>query len=392
MEVEIFKFDHFGRGIGKINNKVIFVDKALPGEKVCVFITKDKKNYCEGRINEIKKVSKERIDTICPLYEKCGGCNFLHTTYDNEKKFKINKAIELLGRCDNFYETDNLNYRNKVTLHVNDGKIGFFKESSHEIVMVDYCYLLDEKINRVISDLRMISIDDYDIKKIIIKVNQDKVLLNVDNDVDDFFLDYFSYVDTVIANNKVIKGNGYLEEVIDNKKFKITTEAFFQVNKQGLLNINRIINRYLKDKKINKALDLYCGTGLWGILISDYVNEITGIEINSEACNNANDNIKNNNISNVKIINGDVKDYINDFSDIDLVITDPPRSGLDNKTIDYLKKIKSKYFIYISCDMYTLKRDLKDLEDIYEIKEINLVDMFKRTYHCESICLLERIY
>ena len=388
MEVEIFKFDHFGRGIGKIDNKVIFVDKALPEEEVSVFITKDKKNYCEGRINEIKKVSKERIDTICPLYEKCGGCNFLHTTYDVEKKFKINKAIELLGRCDNFYETENLNYRNKVTLHVNDGKIGFYKESSHEIVMVDYCYLLDEKINRVISDLKMISIDDYDIKKIIIKVNQDKVLLNVDNDVDDFFLDYFNYVDTVIANNKVIKGNGYLEEVIDNKKFKITTEAFFQVNKQGLLNINRIINRYLKDKKINKALDLYCGTGLWGILISDYVNEITGIEINSEACKNANDNIKNNNISNVKIINGDVKDYINDFSDIDLVITDPPRSGLDNKTIDYLKKIKSKYFIYISCDMYTLKRDLKDLKDINEIKEINLVDMFKRTYHVETVCLL----
>ena len=156
----------------------------------------------------------------------------------------------------------------------------------------------------------------------------------------------------------------------------------------GLENINKIVQSYLINKNIKKVLDLYSGTGLWGILISDNVKNITAIEINKEACDNAKDNLLKNNISNVKIINGDVKDFIDNFKDIDLVITDPPRSGLDKKTIEYLKKIKSKYFIYISCDMLTLKRDLNDLEDIYQIEAINLVDMFKRTYHVETVCLL----
>ena len=129
---------------------------------------------------------------------------------------------------------------------------------------------------------------------------------------------------------------------------------------------------------------------MWSILIRDKVKELYSVEINKEACENAKDNLKKNNISNIKVINGDVKDYIDSFKNLDLVIVDPPRSGLDKKTREYLKKINSKYLIYISCDMHTLKRDLDELKDIYEITEIDLVDMFKRTYHCEVVTILER--
>ena len=390
MELKIIKFDHFGRGIAKVSNKIYFVDKALPGEIVDVIVTQDKKNYSEAKIDKVIEKSNQRIDSICPLFNKCGGCNFLHTTYEEEIKFKKEKALELLGRCDHFYETKDMNYRNKVTLHVKDDKIGFYQEKSHEIITIDYCYLLDDRINRVINELNMISMSDYNITKIIIKSNNGKVLLDVDGIVDDFFITYFDDVDTIISNNKTVKGNNQQEEIIDNKVFKITSNAFFQVNKQGLENINRIIQRYLKDKKINKSLDLYSGTSLWGILISNKVREVTSIEVNKEASLNAIDNIKKNNISNIKVINGRVEDYIDTFNDIDLCIIDPPRSGLDKKTIAYLKKINSKYLIYVSCDMLTLKRDLDLLKDNYIINEVNLVDMFKRTYHCEVVTILER--
>ena len=223
MEVKIIKFDHFGRGIGYIDDKVIFVNKALPEEMVDIKIIKEKSKFLEGKLIDIKKINNHRIDSICPLYNQCGGCNLLHMDYELEKNFKINKANELLGRCDNFYETDNLNYRNKVTLHVKDNIIGFYKEETHEIVDINYCYLLNDKINKVISDLKSISIDNYKINRIIIKVINDKFLLNIDSDVDNDFIDCFDYVDTIIANNKIVKGNGYLEEVIDNKKFKVTS-------------------------------------------------------------------------------------------------------------------------------------------------------------------------
>ena len=390
MKVNIIKFDHFGRGLGKIDNKVIFINHALPSEIVDVDITNEKKNYKEGKINKIIKESNTRIKPVCPLFDKCGGCSFLHTTYEQEKEFKINKGKELLGKVDNFYETKDLNYRNKVTLHVKGNKIGFYKENSNDLVEVDYCYLLKDNINKAINDLKNIELSKYNIKTIIIKSNQDKLLLDIDSVVDNDFVNKFNYVDTIISNKTIVKGNGFIEEEIDNKIFKITREAFFQVNKAGLLNINKIIKEFLKDKEINHVLDLYSGTSLWGILVSDYVNEVTSIEINKEASLNARDNIKKNNINNVNVINGDVANYIDKFKDIDLVIIDPPRSGLDKKTREYLKIINSKYIIYISCDMQTLRRDLNELKENYNIVNTNLVDMFKRTYHCESVCILVR--
>ena len=390
MKLEILKFDHLGRGIGRNKDKVIFVEKALPKEMVDVKITHDKKTYSEAKVVKIISESKERIEPVCPYYKKCGGCSFLHTTYQNEKEFKKNKALEFFGRCDNFYETRKMNYRNKVTLHVDGKKIGLYEEKSKKIVSINYCYLLSELINKVIGDLQKIDFSKYDIKRIIIKENRKKILVDVDGDIDKDFVKKISYVDVIISKKKVIQGEGYLEEKIGDKIFRITSNAFFQVNKDGLEAVDSIIERFLRDKKINNALDLYSGTSLWGILISDYVKNVISVEINKEACSNALLNIKRNEIDNIKVINGKVEDYIDTFKNIDLVIIDPPRSGMDKKTRDYLKKINSKYLIYISCDMLTLKRDLEDLKDVYKIEEINLVDMFKRTYHCEVVTILER--
>ncbi len=387
MEVKIIKFDHFARGISYINDKVIFVNNALPGEIVDIEIIKEKSKYLEGKVLSIKEKNDKRIACICPYYNSCGGCNLLHMQYVLEKEFKINKAKELLGRCDNFYETESLNYRNKVTLHVKNGKLGFYREKSNDIIEINYCYLLNNKINEVIKKLREINLDK--VNEIVIKSNDKDILLHIKGQIDNKELSKLN-INNIIINNKLITGKNYIEEEINGKVFKITSDAFFQVNKEGLLNIYQVINKYLKDKNINNALDLYSGIGLWGILISDNVKNCTCIEINSEACQNALDNIKENNIHNVKIINGKVEDYIDSFNNIDLVIIDPPRSGLDKKTIDYLKRIKAQYFIYVSCDMQTLKRDLIELSEIYEIKEVNLIDMFKRTYHCEVVTILER--
>ena len=390
MEVNIIKFDHFGRGIGKINEKIVFVNKALPYEVVDIHITKYKKKYLEGCIDKIIKQNEERINPVCPYYDKCGGCNLLHMAYNLEKEFKINKAKELLGRCDSFYETKMFNYRNKVILHVEGNNIGIYQDKTNNIVDITYCYLLDDNINRVIKDLKKIDISKYNFKEIMIKSNQNKILLNVDKEIDQDFINHFNYVDPIISNNIVVKGEGYINEIVANKTFKITSNAFFQVNKEGLENIYNIIKEYLCNKHINKALDLYSGTSLWGILISEYVKEVISVEINKESCQNALENIKFNKIANIKVINGNVDDYINQFTDIDLVIVDPPRSGLNGKTRNYLKKINSKYIIYISCDMYTLKRDINELKELYALDSVNLVDMFKGTYHVECVCLLSR--
>jgi len=390
MEVVINKLDHFGNGIGRINEKIIFVKRGLVGEIVDVNIIRDKKKFMEGEIHEVIKASPSRIKSVCPYYDKCGGCNFLHTTYAEEISFKKNKGIELLGNVNKFYETDKLNYRNKATLHIKGDKLGFYKEKTNDVIDINYCYLLNDKINFVIDKLNdYIKVNIHELKNVVIRTNGNDLLLDINGFVTDDFFDEFEFVDTIIYNNEVVKGDGYLEYVIDNKKFIVNAKSFFQVNNNGLEAINKIIKEHLEKTKCHTVLDLYSGISTWGILVSDYAKKIVSIEENSFATHDALINKELNNLDNLEVINGRVEDYIDRFKNIDLVIIDPPRSGLDKKTKDYLKKIKSKSMIYISCDMVTLKRDLEELSDIYRTVDINLVDMFKKTYHVESVVLLE---
>ena len=194
MEVVINKLDHFGNGIGKINDKIIFVKRGLVGEIVDVNVTKDKKKFMEGEINEVIKPSPSRIKSICPYYDKCGGCNFLHTTYDEEINFKKNKGIELLGNVNKFYETDKLNYRNKVTLHVKGDKLGFYKEKTNDVIDINYCYLLDDKINFVIDKLNdYIKSNIHELKNIVIRTNGSEVLIDINGFVMDDFFDSVKY-------------------------------------------------------------------------------------------------------------------------------------------------------------------------------------------------------
>lgn len=384
MEIKIEKFDNLGNGICHINNKIIFVKRALPKEVLDINIYKEKKDIAFASINKIIKPSNERIDSICPFYNNCGGCNFLHTSDEVENSFKINKAKYLFNKFDNYYDTSNLNYRNKVTLHYKDGILGLYEEESNKVIDINYCYLVNDKINNLIKELKTIKFSNN--CEIVIRCIDNKVLVYIEGNIDNNInID----CDTLIINDKVIKGDGYLYFNLNDYKIRLGSKSFFQVNLEGLNNIYEIINNYLSKTKYTKALDLYSGVSLWSILFNKNIEKIDSIEINKEACDNALYNIKENNINNIKVINGKVEDYIDKFNDIDLVITDPPRSGMDNKTIDYIKKINPNSIIYISCNMDTLKRDLDNLSN-YEIVELDLVNMFKKTYHCEVVTILER--
>lgn len=390
MEIEILDFDDLGSGLGKINEKVCFVKNGLPKEILKVKIVKENKNYSNCEIENIILKNKNRINPICPFYQECGGCNFLHATKSLENKFKIKKGEKFLGKIEKFYETREFNYRNKVIFHVKNGDIGFFKEKTNELVSINYCYLLNDKINEVL--------------KLFLK-NKDlnfngNILIRVNNLEDSLvaITGSYKYIDLIktsnlitnlIYNDKVIKGNSYFYEVVSNYKFKVSYKSFFQVNLDGLISIKIILESFLQDKNIRNALDLYSGTSVLGIIISKYVKNVISVEENKSSTDDALINKELNKINNLQVINGRVEDYIDTFKDIDLIILDPARRGLDLKTISYLKKIKSKYLIYIACKMDSLRRDTKYLKDDYEVLENYLVDMFPRTNEVESVSILK---
>ena len=199
----------------------------------------------------------------------------------------------------------------------------------------------------------------------------------------------------VILGDKNINlyGDGYIKDKLGKFIFKISPLSFYQVNP---IQAEKLYNLAVENANITNndiVFDLYSGIGTISLFLSDYAKKVYGIEIVEEAVKMANENAKINNIKNVKFIKGNVENTLDDLINNkkiipNIILVDPPRKGLDNKSIENIEKVKPKKFIYISCNPATLVRDLSKLEKIYNIESIKPVDMFPYSSHIECITIL----
>jgi len=358
--VDIEKLDNFGRGIAYFNNKICFIKNSYPKEKVEIKITKEHKNYIEGEIVQIITKSPDRLDIDSPfLYS---GFPFMNYKREKELEYKENLIKELFSKyttnIKSIVYVDNLDYRNKITIFKKDKNIGILKENSHEILNVDDLLFVNKRIK-----------EEYKLEKeenfnsLMIRTNGKDIIKMYDD-----------------KDNK-----DYLIDRLLNYKFKIRAKSFYQVNKEICEKLYLKVKEYLN--KEDKVLDLYSGISTISICISDKVKEVVGVEINKSSYLDSIDNIKMNNITNVKSFNMDVINYLDKYKNFNTIIVDPPRKGLDKKIINYLNSDK---LIYISCNPITLKRDLELLKDRYKVEEITPFDMFSRTAHVETLVLLSK--
>lgn len=397
--LEINSMDHNGRGIGKLNGKIVFVNNALPGEIVEIKILKDNKKYIEADVNRYIKKSTKRITSPCPYFYICGGCDIMHLAYDDQLLFKQNKINNIVDRylktktkinnivgCDKY-----LNYRNKVTFQINHN-LGFFKKNSNEIVNIDKCLIGHNKINELINNLKQLNLK-Y-INNIVCRIGLNELMVIIDTYNKDLNIEPIKNISNSIylkIDKKYIHihGNKNIYEKLGNYKFIISPDSFFQININTCTKLYNKINQYV-GSNVN-VLDLYCGTGSIGIFVSEK-NNVLGIEINEDAIKDANENKKINNLNNIKFICGDSGKKINNLNfKPDVIIVDPPRSGLNKETITNILKFKSNKLIYVSCDPMTMVRDLNILSQEYNIKEITPFDMFPNTKHIECVSILEKI-
>lgn len=364
MKYVIDSYDHYGRGITRIDNKICFIEKTIIGEEVELEITNDKKNYLEAKVTKYLKKDPNHCDNICKYYDICGGCDILHMNYEEQLKFKqqkinniISKYVDQNIKINNIIPSDQqFHYRNKVTLHEKNNIIGFYNKKSNDIVKIDSCLLLDELINQEITSI--------DKSHLIIRCNGNKILKEFD--------------DKLLCN-------------IGKYKYLISLNSFYQVNNNVTKKMYDLIKKYTKATKNDIIYDLYCGVGTIGIYLANDALKVYGIEINNEAISNAKQNKIINNIDNIEFICGDCHKFINTIKEKpSIIIVDPPRAGLDSITINTILKLAPKRVIYTSCDSMTLARDLKILKDKYNILEITPFDMFPNTHHVENVCLLEK--
>ena len=403
MSYLIDRLDDYGRGITKLDDKTCFVSNALVGEEVNIEITNIKSKYIEANSKEVINKSPNRQAPKCPFYLTCGGCNIMHMNYDSQLEFKKNKVEGILhkfadidGVVKDIIPSDEFNYRNKVTLKVINNKLGYFKDKSNDLVAIDKCLLVSNKINEVINKLNSVNLNNID--EVLIRSNyKDELLLCLigKNIEKEYYLNHLSDIDNIVIidnNDKlIIKGNDYIIDKIDDMLFKVSVESFFQVNSIQVKKLYDKVLEYAKLMGKERVLDLYCGTGTIGMFLSKKAKYVYGIEINESAVKDANYNKKLNNINNIEFLCGDANKIKNNYKNIDLVVVDPPRSGLGENAIKIIIDINPKRIVYVSCDPVTLARDLKILQQNYLIKELTPVDMFPNTYHCESIAVIERM-
>ena len=394
MEVRIEKLDHFGRGITYLEDKICFVENALPGEIVNVSIVQRKPKYLEAKVNSYIKKSSFRIEDECPYSNICGGCSLGHMTYEQENQWKEEKIREIFQRYTSidvskikpivFHERNH--YRNKIVLHGDEKGLGLYQEKSNQIASIDQCLLVDQKINECIPLLR-----NYSIREAIIKISNDSEnrMISISGKVDN--LDsIMKQNQVVIVNEKCYTKEDKLLTKIGTKCFYEGVHSFFQVNRTLTEKLYEEVVSHIQNKKYQTVLDLYCGTGTIGIFISDYVGKVIGIDSNDSNISDALKNKDLNHVQNIEFICDKVENRISSFRDIDCIIVDPPRAGLDSKTREYIHQIAASKIIYVSCDPVTLARDIQDLNDIYSVEEVKPFNMFPRTYHVETVSVLCR--
>lgn len=386
-EVTINDEDDIGNGITRIDNFVVFVPYALKDEKIKVKITKINKRFATAKIEEIISKSDRRLCAKCKIFNECGGCSFLHLSFNEEKKKKIDFINKLFNTNVKEILTNNeYNYRNKATFHVKNGMIGYYSENTNDLVEFDKCLLLDERINEIYSIFKKMNLN-Y-IFEVVVRTSKSSVMVIFRGDKKDFDYDGFVNkvkIDSLYLNDKLLYGNAYIIEELGNIKYSIYPNAFFQVNTDNMKIMYDKVKEYAGSG--NKLLDLYCGTGTIGIYLKENFEEVTGIEVNKEAILNANINKDLNNLRNINFICGDASIAKN--NNYDVIVVDPPRSGLSKKVIDFLNKSNAKTIVYVSCNPKTLKRDL-DLLDKYSMTKLECINMFNKTKHCEVITALDR--
>ena len=436
-----------GERTAKIEGYPVFIPGALIGEKVKVIITKVKKNFAYGNLLEILEECDDRRVPDCKSYNVCGGCTAQHLSYEGQLDFKFSRVkdcIRKIGGLDDSivkYPIGMKNvyrYRNKVQFPVGmvNGKlsIGFFSEKSHEIIDMDTCLLQDEETEQIIAIIRK-WMNDYSImpakndgkffKKGLIRhivvrrafnTNEIMVILVTTNKE----IPYIEkLIETLNSKNCAIRsivqnindkdtnlvmgekcitlwGADYICDYIGKYKFNISPLSFFQVNP---VQTEVLYNKALEYADLNGdevVFDAYCGTGTISLFLSQKAKMVYGVEIISQAIDNAKVNAEINNVKNAQFYVGKseeiIPQLIKDGIIPDVIVVDPPRKGCDSKLLDALGKAKPRRIVYVSCDPSTLARDLKYLESHgYKTQEIQPVDMFPMTKHIENVAFLTKL-
>jgi 23S rRNA (uracil1939-C5)-methyltransferase len=433
VELLIDKLVQGGDGLATLDGMKVFVPYSAPQERVRARIVTQKRDYAVAEIEEVLEPSPLRIDAPCPYFGMCGGCQLQHINYQGQlvvKKLYVNEALQRIGQVfvpvrNVTTEAEPWHYRNKTQYPVgsagNGMAIGFFKRGTHDLLDVPACLLHPVEFDRLREAIRAILVaagetgyneakHEGNVRHIVLRQGtRDGGLLAIvvtrtpefDRRAAELIAEQpglTGVVHSVVParTNRimghqatVLAGSGHLNQSVLGKTFQVSAPSFFQVNIEQAEELCRKILKHIAPNGDELVVDLYSGVGMISLLVAPFVQQVTAIEADATAVEDAKANAQAQAVRNVEFVCGDVSREIGRVASTDVIILDPPRKGCPADTLRRIAALRPKRIVYVSCNPATLARDLATLEQSgYATHEIEPVDMFPQTFHVEVIARL----
>jgi len=454
LELTISDLAFGGKGLAKVDGMAVFVDQAVPEDRVTARITRKKKQYAEARIVSILEPSSFRIPAPCPYSGFCGGCKWQFLNYDKQLEYKRRHVLDAMEHIalikgltvhPTLPSPSRFGYRNKMEFSCSDRRwllpaelgredidIGFalglhVPGTFNKVLDTGACLLQPSLGNQLLDEARQYmkssGVSVYGLKShegfwrfLMLRHSSalDQWMVNIITKTEDrktvqpladLLMKTYPQVASVVNNITARKsgvavgeyeiplaGSPDLKDRIGPFEFKISANSFFQTNTRGAERLYETVKAYAGLSGSETVMDLYCGTGTIAVCLSGEAREVLGIEIVKSAVEDARTNCRINNIDNCRFILGDIRDSLSQVDHRpDVMIIDPPRVGMHKDVVKQVLEMAPDRIVYVSCNPATMARDIGMIKDEYRVLEIQPVDMFPHTYHIESVARLEKI-
>ncbi|MDB9313521.1 23S rRNA (uracil(1939)-C(5))-methyltransferase RlmD [Spirulina sp. CS-785/01] len=440
IELTIEDLSDRGDGVGRYQNRVVFVPDTVMGDRVLVRLLRVKRQYAQGKVQEVLDPSPHRIRPRCIVADKCGGCQWQHISDRTQQTAKENLLRQILQRIGGFTDPplapiltgeSALSYRNKATYPLAYGQqgqvnAGYYRKGTHQLVNLNQCPVQDERLNPLLAEVKQdIQQQGWSIYQeksqqgqlrhlslrigrrtgeiLLTLVSVDPHLCNLQTQAEAWMQRYPHLVGVCLNINPRrgnvifgeethrIAGQPYLEEKFGGLTLQLRPETFFQVNTEGAEQLLGKIQESLNLQGTETLLDAYCGIGTFTLPLAQKVQKAIGIEVQPASIEQAKNNAQLNQIANVEFYAETVEQWLPRWQVIpDLVLLDPPRKGCDRSVLETLLNRRPPRLVYVSCKPATLARDLKILCDsgVYQLQALQPADFFPQTPHVECVAFL----
>jgi 23S rRNA (uracil1939-C5)-methyltransferase len=443
IELVINDLSDSGDGVGRYNDRVVFVPDTVPGDRILARLVRVKPQYAHAKLQEISIPSPHRIRPSCIVADKCGGCQWQHINYEYQLEAKKNQVIQALERIGGFTNPPvepvlsppaALGYRNKVTYPLSrssQGQVqaGYYQKGTHHLINLNQCPVQDERLNLLLKEIKQdiykrgwsiynesrhqgklrhlgLRIGRRTGEMLLTLVVTDWNLLNITDQAQEW-LDRYPQLVGVALNcqsdrtntifgkeTRCIAGQPYLLEEFAGLELQILPDTFFQVYTESAEALLQVIKQQLNLQGHEVLVDAYCGIGTLTLPLAQHVKQAIGLEVQLAAVEQARVNAEQNQIANATFQVGTVEELLSQL-DIapNIVLLDPPRQGCDRAVIDTLIQTVPERIVYISCKPATLARDLKLIcqSGKYELTYVQPADFFPQTAHVECVAFLNKV-